>query len=79
MSDLIALALIRHLLETGTFDADDVNAIADRVEADDEMAAHQVRCELIEASMRPTSAADHQAAIRRKSIRLVDGGNGSTD
>jgi hypothetical protein len=63
VSDVIALALIRHLLETGVLDAADVDAIAGRVERSDHMAAHQVRCEMIEAAM-PSDAERRRAAMR---------------
>lgn len=68
MSDAIALALIRRLIETGALSADDVNIIADRVAREAPMAAHQIRCELLD-TMLPS-----EAEQRRRVIKIIDGG-----
>lgn len=79
-ADSIVLALIRRMVETGALDMDDVNAIADDLEAEDAEAAHQVRLSGIEGSIiKTTTAAEHQAGIRRRSIRLVDPDGGKPD
>lgn len=73
MSDRIALALIKRLLQVDAMDADDINAIADELEPEDKMAAHQVRVMLLEAFQTPQS--DWQATQQRDRFRVIDGGN----
>ena len=76
-AEAIVLALLKRMVEAGTLDMDDVNAIADELQAADPDSAHQVRMSGLEAAIGTvSSAAGHQAATRRRSIRLVgpDGG-----
>lgn len=78
--DRIALALIRRMAETGALDMDDINAIADELATEDADGAHQVRMAGLEAVIgTPTSPADHQASIRRRSIRIVGPDGGKPD
>lgn len=73
---MIALALIQHLIRTDQLNGEDVNAIADTLEAGDEdKSAHLVRLQLIEASA--PSQVDWEAGQRRARFRVVpaDGGN----
>ena len=73
-AEAIVLALMKRMVETGLLDLDDVNAIADELDDD---SAHQVRMSGLEAMMgEAETEAEHQAKVRRKSIRLVepDGG-----
>jgi hypothetical protein len=75
--ELIILAVLRRMVETGALDMDDINAIADDIEAENADAAHQVRFAGLEGVIgEPESPADHAANIRRRSMRLIepDGG-----
>jgi hypothetical protein len=71
--ELMLLALLTRMVETGALDMDDINAVADALEPQDADGAHQVRMAGIMGSIgEPETEADHQAAVRRRSIRLVD-------
>ena len=75
--DPTAFHTIIQLIKNGTFDLDDIEAIAERLEDEGESdAAHSVRAAVIEASA--VSAAESEIAFRRSRIRVVassDGGN----
>jgi hypothetical protein len=73
--DPTVLALLKRLVSVGVLDMDDISAIASDLPAD---AAHDVRLAGMSAIIGgAVSAADHDATVRRKSLRLVDpdGGN----
>ncbi len=68
----IALAILRHLRQSGVLDHNDVVAIADALEEDgQEMAAHDVRLTAIDV----TPASEFEAEQRRARFRTIDGGN----
>lgn len=75
MSDALAAALIEHLCRIGVLDADDVDAMADRLdEQGEDDAAHEARAALVEATV-GTITPQERADDARGRFRVVDGGN----
>ncbi len=79
MADLetMIVALVRRMVERGVLDLDDINAIADELAGKDAEGAHLLRFSGLEAAIGPVPGeAEHQATIRRRSMRLIepDGG-----
>lgn len=73
--------IVRELIRSGVLTDEMIEAVANRLEADDteagEIAAHQARMLPIEAAM-PTQS-EWEAAQRRKRMRVIsDGGNPAT-
>lgn len=69
-AEAIASALTVTLLRKGVLDPDDIATAADSVEAEDENAAHVLRCAVIEAEA-PTQS-EWLAEQARKRFRVIE-------
>lgn len=78
MSERLLQALITHMIRTGTLDRDDITAMADRLDDDDDPeAAHVMRCMILHAEAPSASSWRASRTIERLKEKLLrpDGGN----
>lgn len=75
--DALAIAMLDQLVRAGALGADDLNDMADRLEAEgDDQAAHWARAALVTATVAGITS-DERADDARSRFRVLDGGNGS--
>jgi len=76
MEETAIVALLTQMIRNGIVDEDTILDAADECEADGQpMAAHQLRCLIVEAGATP--ATERQKAARRARLTSIDGGNAS--
>ena len=76
MDETALTALLTQLIRNGIIDEGTVHDAADECEASDQpMAAHQLRCLIVEADAQPATER-HRAAVRA-TLTPIDGGKAS--
>jgi hypothetical protein len=76
MEETAIVALLTQMIRNGIIDDDTIHDAADECEASDQpMAAHQLRCLIVEANSAP-AVERHRAAVRA-SLTPIDGGKAS--
>lgn len=74
MEEAAIVALLTQMIRNGIIDDDTVHDTADECDASGKaMAAHQLRCLLVEADATP--ATERKKAAVRASLTAIDGGN----